>query len=59
MKPDDKVTITKQEYLNLLISDAEYGRLKAAGVDNWDHGDAFEGWEEERSAIEQKVEEAN
>jgi hypothetical protein len=37
-----KVTIDKEEYLRLRISDEKLGRLEAAGVDNWEgYGDAL------------------
>lgn len=35
--PQDTITISKKEYLNLKISDEILARLHAGGVDNWDY----------------------
>ena len=54
---DGNVTITKKEYLRLLIASKELSILNEAGVDNWQgYGEGFEDWDETQEEIKKAVE---
>jgi hypothetical protein len=62
---DGNITITKKEYLDLLICEEELLRLESGGVDNWSwygeslNPDGEESFEEAQARIEEEVKNMN
>ncbi len=53
---DDKITVSRKEYLDLRLSAARLQCLEAGGVDNWDwFSDSLEGLDSLEDEIKEEV----